>query len=135
MKTKIRFTLLFAVLHVFLAPTTYAQNPTREEIIKKREANLSRIVEIAEKRFQNGTLKQTEVLKARLGLLRFQRETASALTQKIAAQQKMVSVCETQQAILKKEQQLGLCDELEVLKATDELLGEQQLLAELNAKK
>ncbi len=125
---------LAIILPVF-ASAADAQKLTREDIIKQREANLSKILAISEQRFKTGTLQQNEVLKARLDLLRFKRGAASALTEKIAIQEKIVTLREEQKKYAQQQHAVGVVDELAVLRATDDLLAEQQLLSDLPMKK
>ncbi len=135
MNTNIKYGIALMVFLALAVPATRGQEVSRAEIIKQREATLSNIVVSVEQRFKNGTLKQSDLFKARYDLLHFQFEVASSTADKMSLQEKIVAVRETQQTVAKREHQVGVCDEIEVLRVTADLLAEKQLLAELKARK
>jgi len=100
-------------------------------IIEKRDKILSKFVAFTEARHKSGATGIAEVQRARVKLLRFRRDSASTLQEKIEKQKLIVDLVDAQREGVKAASRAAKVSAIELLDATDQVLAEKQLLAEL----
>lgn len=106
-------------------------SPELADIIRERDATLSRIVTILEARYRTGGGDEHTLFAARLALATFHRDVAPTQAEKIASQRAIVALREERLTNLKGRAAAGLSNDVELLQATDELLAAKQALLEL----
>lgn len=111
-----------------------AEVPTRAQIVRERDAILVRIAAVLEERHHTGAVDDAALFAARLALAEFRRDTAAATGEMIVQQQVIVSLREQRLAAVRARAEAGLADEVERLRATDDLLAARQALAEWQAR-
>jgi hypothetical protein len=122
--------MLAAIVVLFAVPgradaTAYAQ------IIKERNAVLSKILAEQESRYAMGLVDNDAIARAQLALYSFRRDVAPTNAEKIKNQELVVQVHEKRQALVQAQVKSGLGGPIEVLLATDDLLRAKQALEEL----
>ncbi len=123
----------FCVAFLSLAVSAHADAAAYAQILRDRDATLSKILQEQESRFAVGAANGTAVLSAKLALYSFRRDTASTVAAKMDQQKAIVSVYEERQASVKAQLSSGLGDSLDLLLVTDQLLQAKQFLEELQA--
>lgn len=123
-----------AVALLAMSVNAHAQDLTKEEITKQREALLLKMEELANRRLQAGEATSDEVKRARLSLLKFRQENAGAPAERIAFQEKII---ETQRERLREAEsrfERGDGDKVECLRAEDRVLRAKQRLLKMKSK-
>lgn len=125
--------LLFAL--VALVTSAPASSPELAQLVRERDATLSRLVTLQEERFHSGLGDPQALFAARLALATFRREIAATPAEKIAQQKLIVGWREGRLAEVKARITTGIGNEEDLLRATDELLAAKQALLELTEKR
>lgn len=133
--------LLIAVLvSPFLMTNAFAENDLQkslQEVIKKREANLEKIVEIIEKNVmgERNLYIEEDLYAARIVLLSFKRDIATSINDKIILQKQIVKISEEAISLSKKRKDQAVINIMDSCKLEENLLKAQQELIELEIKK
>lgn len=122
--------LLFAL--AALVASARASSPELAQIVRERDATLSRLVTLQESRFQSGLGDHQALFVARTALATFRRDVATTPAEKIAQQKLIVGWLEERLTNVKTRFTTGTGNEEELLRATDELLAAKQTLLELS---
>jgi outer membrane protein TolC len=110
-----------------------ANSSERAQVLSERDATLARIVMVLEERQRVGLADEAVLLEARLALATFRRDMATTATQKIAEQKAIVALRAERVEAVKGRGAAGLSGELDLLRATEDLLAAKQLLLELTS--
>lgn len=114
-----------------LVASAQASSPELAQIVRERDATLSRLVTLQESRFQSGLGDRQALFVARTALATFRRDVAATPAEKIAQQKLIVGWLEERLTNVKARFTTGVIAEEELLRATDELLAAKQTLLEL----
>jgi hypothetical protein len=104
------------------------------QILKERERVLSQILNAQESRRATGLADEEAIFSAQVSLYSFRRDTAASHDDKMKHQLMIVAVHEKKLAITKSKARTGGIADVEVLRTTDGLLREKQILEELRAR-
>lgn len=129
--------LLIAVLAVpFFTASVFAEEDlSRElkEVIRLREANLQKQVDILELRVKSGWVNgaRESLMEARLALLEFQRDHVDSWSEKMKYQEKIIEWLKEEVEFIKKSIEKGSSDVLELRKTEGAVLKATQKLLEM----
>jgi len=118
---------------LMVVPALHADTSAHAAIVKERDTVLARIVADIESRYSVGTADEEAVSAAKLSLLAFRRDAASAASEKLKQQELVVALQEKRLSTLKARSLAGTTDSLDVLRATDAVLAAKQRLEEMKA--
>jgi hypothetical protein len=122
-------TIVFLAISVW----THAETAAHDQILRDRDATLSKIVQLQESSLSDGTGHESAVFAARLALHSFRRDIASSPVEKISEQELIVSLCGKRLTSVTAQLNSGVGNAVEVLLMTDQLLQAKQVLEELKA--
>jgi hypothetical protein len=124
---------LFAL--VTLVAVNAVAASTLDEVIQKRAAALTEILEGAKAALKQGNATPDDVRIESLRLFAFRRDTAKAQTERVQWQERIVAVEQEFEGIFQKRVATGTATPLDQLRAKERALAAEQLLLELQAAK
>jgi hypothetical protein len=130
--TLVRSVVTIAVF-VLLALSSRADRASYAQVIKERDAVLSKILAMREATRSSGLADEEGIASAQLALYSFRRDVASTTAEKIKNQELIVKVRERKLEEMKARVSIGVGDNTDVLVATDSLLQAKQVLEELRS--
>ncbi|HET6407467.1 MAG TPA: TolC family protein [Chthoniobacteraceae bacterium] len=126
-------TILTLILSSFALATAHAEQPL-EEILRKRDAVLSELLEIAKTSHKEGRTTEVEVHEASLRLYSFRRDAAKSQAERIKWQEQIVTAEKAAAADVKPRIAIGVLTPKDALLAEERILTAEQRLAELRLK-
>ena len=133
MKTNPIRCAVFSTVFVALSAWAHAETAAHVQILRDRDATLSKIVQLQESRWADGSGSDSAVFAARLALHSFRRDIAPSSAEKISEQELIVSLCEKRLPSVTAQLNSGIGNTVDVLLMTDQLLQAKQVLEELKA--
>lgn len=124
--------LLFAL--AALVASARASSPEFAQLVRERDATLSRLVMAQEARFRTGIADPQALFAARVALATFRRDVAATPAEKMAQQKLIVGWVEERLAEVKSRVASGVATEEDLLRITDELLAAKLALLEIAEK-
>jgi hypothetical protein len=124
---------LFAL--VTLVAVNAVAASTLDEVIQKRAAALTEILEGAKAALKQGSATPDDIRIESLRLYAFRRDTAKAQTERVQWQERIVAVEQEFEGIFQKRVATGTATPLDQLRAKERALAAEQLLLELQAAK
>lgn len=131
MKTNYVRVIVWCASSLLVVALGRADETAHSQIIKERDAGLSRILSHRESQLKTGTGDPEAVTAAKVALWVFRRDTASTSQEKIRQQELIVGERERNVAAVKERMNAGLGDQISLLVATDCCLEAKQVLEEL----
>ena len=135
MKTNDVRTLVIMLSSLVFVTLVRADETSYEQILKERDAVLSKMLALQESRLSSGLADPEKISAARIALWNFRRDTAVTKEDKIKLQELLVQEHGRNLAEVKARSAVGLGNPLDELQATDKFLEGKQVLAELRMKK
>lgn len=127
--------LVMLLLSLVFVAFVRADETAYRQILKERDAVLSKIIEVQEGRQSTGLADFEMASAARIALWNFRRDTAGTKEERIKLQELLVQEYEKNLSEVKVRSTTGVRTTLDVLLATDKLLEAKQVLAELRMMK
>jgi hypothetical protein len=124
-----------SLLLYLLATLTAGAQPSLDEIVQKRDAVLTQLLEIAKSDMKSGRRTQEDVYEALIRLYSFRRDSAKTLSDRIKWQEQVVSAEQQVVTDTNARMAIGVMGPVDVLRAEERLLTAQQKLAELRLEK
>jgi outer membrane protein TolC len=115
---------------------SHAQTPASiEEIVRKRDALLTQIMEDTQKQLRTGTATAEQVRDARLALWSFRRDQANAQPERVKWQKQIVAFETEWLKDIKKRIAVGTSSPSDAMRAEEQMLAAEQKLLELQLTK
>jgi hypothetical protein len=122
---------LLCLAFLSLTVWVHADAAAYAQILKDRDATLSKILQVQESRYAMSLVDEAAVFSAKLALYSFRRDTASSVAARIDQQKAIVSIYEGRQDFASVRSKAGFGDSVDLLLTTDQLLQAKQVLEEL----
>lgn len=135
MKTNDVRTLVIMLSSLVFVTLVRADETSYEQILKERDAVLSKILALQESRLSSGLADFEKISAARIALWNFRRDNAGTKEEKIKLQELLVQEHDRNFVEVKARSAVGLGNPLDELQANDRLLEAKQVLAEWRMKK
>jgi hypothetical protein len=116
-----------------LSATLYAEDSRIEELVQKRIALLTKIHDTTIHMYEAGDAAPDQVRTAALELYTLQRDAAKTVASRVQFQKRIVAIANEQKADAEQQAKVGSVTTIEVLRATEHALAEEQKLLEIQA--